>query len=238
MTETAAVKSGATPLFEYPHSAKFGRLLPKNKIYVHARPSNKQKKMFTEEVAQITWAYKLAPETIHLSARPEVPEIQIFLITLKDERATELSVDVSRCIDRAIGFPIIFEVVAGNRVQIMAAYKRPSDSDSSKWVIGDYLRSDWHNRDAQRAQLPVALDLAALYRHLLTPLIAIPAQNEESLKDHHDRLEQIRRLEKERVKLEKKLSREKQFNRKIDINARIRELQEQIDSLLKAKSSS
>lgn len=221
----------ASPLFAYPASAAFKRVLPKNRIYMHARPSRRLQKRFTDEVAQIVWAYKLAPETIRLDARPDVPEIQVFAITLKDAAAQSISEDILRCIDRAIGFPILFELFAGDRVQAVAAYKRPSEADSAKWVVGDYFASPWLAADAYRSPLPVALDLAAMYRLLLSRVMPHPARDGESLKDHAERLGRIRQLEREREKLEVKLGREKQFNRKVEINAEVRSLDAQLDEL-------
>ncbi len=220
-----------SPLFAYPASAAFKRVLPKNRIYAHARPSRRLQKRFTDEVAQIVWAYKLAPETVRLDARPDVPEIQVFAITLKDAAADAISEDILRCIDRAIGFPILYELFAGDRVQAVAAYKRPSEADSAKWVVGDYFASPWLAADADRSPLPVALDLAAMYRLLLSRVMPHPARDGESLKDHAERLGRIRQLEREREKLEVKLGREKQFNRKVEINAEVRSLDAQLDEL-------
>ena len=53
-------------LFDYPKSAAFGRVLPKNKIYEHASPSTAVKDLFVRQVEQIVWQYKLAPETVNL----------------------------------------------------------------------------------------------------------------------------------------------------------------------------
>jgi hypothetical protein len=220
-----------SPLFAYPASAAFKRVLPKSRIYAHARPSRRLQKKFADEVAQIVWAYKLAPETIRLDAKPDVPEIQVFAITLKDAAAGAISEDIFRCIDRAIGFPILYELFAGDRVQAVAAYKRPSEADSAKWVVGDYFASPWLAADADRSPLPVALDLAALYRLLLSRVMPHPARDGESLKDHAERLGRIRQLEREREKLEIRLGREKQFNRKVEINAEVRTLDAQLDEL-------
>ena len=220
-----------SPLFAYPASAAFKRVLPKNRIYAHARASRRLQKKFADEVAQIVWAYKLAPETVRLDARPDVPEIQVFAITLKDTAAQCLSEEILRCIDRAIGFPILFELFAGDRVQAIAAYKRPSEADSAKWVVCDYFASQWLAADADRSPLPVALDLAALYRLLLSRVMPHQARDGESLKDHAERLGRIRQLEREREKLEIKLTREKQFNRKVEINAQVRSLDAQLDEL-------
>lgn len=54
-----------------------------------------------EQVEQIVWQYKLAPETINLPAKPGVPEVQIFRIVLK---TGDMSVDVLKCIDGAVQF--------------------------------------------------------------------------------------------------------------------------------------
>jgi hypothetical protein len=89
-------------LFDFPKGAAFGRVLPKNKIYEHATPSTAVKELFVRQVEQITWQYKLAPETINLKPSRAVPEIQIFSITLK---TGDLKKDVLHCIDQAIPFP-------------------------------------------------------------------------------------------------------------------------------------
>jgi hypothetical protein len=226
-----AAPPSESPLFAYPPAAAFKRVLPKTRIYAHARPSRRLQKRFAEEVAQIVWAYKLAPETIRLAARPEVPEIQIFAVTLKDAAAPGVSEGILRCIDRAIGFPIIFELLAGDRVRAVAAYKRPSEADSAKWVVGDYFASQWLAADADRSPLPVALDLGALYRLLLGRIMPHPARDGETLQDHAERMARVRLLERDRQKLDTQLTREKQFNRKVEINAEIRTLQAQLDEL-------
>lgn len=92
----------------YPKQAAFGRTLPKNKIYERSGANTRLKDLFVEQVEQIVWQYKLAPETINLAAKPEVPEIQVFAIQLK---TPTLDFDVLRCIDGAVQFPIVFELI-------------------------------------------------------------------------------------------------------------------------------
>lgn len=223
-------------LFEYPPHAAFNRVLPKNKIYAHAKPTRRIQRCFTDEVAQIVWQFKLAPETIRLAAKPGIPELQVFSIKLKDAGANEFAEDVLRCIDRAIGFPIIFEVIAGDRIKAVAAYKRPSEADAAKWVVGDYFSSPWLPSDAARSPLPVALDLAILYALMLRRLMPYAARNGETLKDHALRMGEIRTLEREHEKLQTRLTREKQFNRKVEANTELRSLQARIDELTREAS--
>jgi hypothetical protein len=116
-------------------------------------------RLFVDQISRIVWQYKLAPETTNLAARPGVPEIQVFHIVLK---AGELDESVVRCIDKAISFPIVYEIMDENRVKEMAAYKRPSEADAAKWVVGDYFGTAWQAADTPRIPLPLALDLQGL----------------------------------------------------------------------------
>jgi len=215
-------------LFAYPKSAAFGRVVPKSKIYEHGSPSSAVKELFVRQVEQIVWQYKLAPETVNLKGTKTVPEIQIFSITLK---AGELKPEVLRCIDQAIPFPIYFELLYEGKVKTVATYKRPSEADGSKWVISDYFETGWTVTDTMRKPLPVVFDLESLYAHLLATLMPFPARSGEGLKTRVERTEQIRAKERELEKCEAHLRKEKQFNRKVELNAQLRALKKQLEGL-------
>ena len=120
----------------YPAQAAFGRTLPKSKVYEHSGANARLKDLFVKQVENIIWAFKLAPETLHLPAHPGVPEIQVFHLQLK---TPELHRDVLRCIDGAIPFPILFELGFEGRTQVIAACKRPNEADASRWVTSGFL---------------------------------------------------------------------------------------------------
>lgn len=220
---------GVSTLFAYPDSAKFGRVLPKNKIYEHGNPSAAVRQLFVRQVGEIAWQYKLAPETINLKASKAVPEIQIFSIALKGE---ELKTEVLRCIDLAIPFPIIFELRRDERVQPIAAFKRLSEAGASKWVISEYFDGDWAPGDTPRKALPMVLDLETLYNHLLAPLMPYPVRPGEDLQTQVERMERIRLRQRELKRCEARLRQEKQFNRKVKINAELRDLKQELEGLI------
>jgi hypothetical protein len=215
-------------LFSYPLQAAFGRTLPKNKLYEKAGANTRLKDLFVAQVDQIVWQYKLAPETINLPAKPGVPEVQVFSIYLKDP---ELHLDVLRCIDDAVQFPIIFELHFEGRVQVIACHKRPSESDASQWVCSDYFAGNWQPNDVPRSPLPMALDLAALYESLLRQLISLPARPHEKLADQVQRMGKLAALQRAIEKTQAQLAKEKQFNRKVGINAQLRELKTELQEL-------
>lgn len=227
MSQPASLVSNAA-FISYPKQAAFGRTLPKNKIYEHSGANTRLKDLFVEQVEQIIWQYKLAPETINLPAKAGVPELQIFSLQLK---TPDLNLDVLRCIDGAVQFPIIFELSFDGRTQVIAAYKRPNESDASRWVLSDYFATAWLPSDIERAAMPLALDLGGLYEQVLHRLIPTPVRPQESLADLVARVELVAAKQREVEKAASRLAKEKQFNRKVEINAHLRQLKNELEEL-------
>jgi hypothetical protein len=227
MSQSGAVNPHPA-LVTYPAKAAFGRTLPKNKIYEHSKANTRLKDLFVKEVEQIVWQYKLAPETINLPARPGVPEIQVFSLQLK---APELNRDVLRAIDGAVQFPILFELGFDGRTQVVACYKRPSEADASRWVLSDYFETGWLATSGQRAAMPLALDLASLYEQLLHCLIPLQARPQEPLAALVARFEQVQARQREVARTAARLEKERQFNRKVQINATLRKLKAELEQL-------
>ncbi|MCB9858809.1 MAG: DUF4391 domain-containing protein [Phycisphaerales bacterium] len=222
-------------LFDYPKKAAFGRVLPKNKVYAFGKATRRIQRLFAAEVSQIVWRFKLAPETTNIPAGPGVAEIQIFGVELKPG-VDDVTNDVLSCIDHAIAFPIIFELTASmagsERIKAVAAYKRPSEADSAKWVVGDYFSTDWLPANGERSPLPVALTLAGLYEQMIRRLVPLAARPGESLQAFVERHRVMAMKKREAEKLEAQLKREKQFNRKVELNARLRTVKSEVDALV------
>lgn len=215
-------------MFAYPKQAEFNRVVPKTKIYAHAKPGKAVKALFVSQIGEIVWKYKLSPETINLPARHGITEIQVFEIALKTE---ELDEAVLHTIDKAIPFPILFQLTHGDSIRFATSYKRPNDADSTKWVIEASFITDWQPVSQERPSLPVALDLASLYEHLIRQHLPLPQRPGEGIRDHVARFTAIGAKEKQCQQLEARLKTEKQFNRKVEINASLRDLRAQLSEL-------
>lgn len=232
-------EAGHPALLDYPERAWRGRVVPKNRIVVAGTPSRTVREQLTDHVARITWQYELAPETLNLYGTRAVPEIQVFSLALKPAGVSDaLPVEVLHCIDRAIGFPLIFELTASREdgaprdaIRVAAAYKRPSEADASKWVIDDYFATDWLPADTPRVPLPVALDLPRFYEQLLRELLPIQAWPGESMAALMERHGHITAKQRECRRLEARIQREKQFNRKVELNRQLRALKTELDTL-------
>lgn len=209
--------------FDYPKAAAFGRVVPKSRIYEHASVGTALRDLFVTQVDQIVWKYKLAPETTNLAATKAVTEIQVFSISL---RTGKLDEEVLRAIDRAVPFPLIFELTSSGKRKAVAAFKRPSDADPTKWVVSAYFATDWTPDDAPRGPLPVALNLGGLYDALLTalmPNVAVEGEPAvENIQMRVARIEAIRAKTREVDRIKARLAREKQFNKRVEINTELR----------------
>lgn len=235
-------------LYDWPRAAAFDRVVPKAKIYEHAGAGSALKDLFVREVDQVVWAYKLAPETINLPATPTVTEVQVFRII---QRLPTLDREVLRGIDRAIPSPLVFELTHEGRIQLVAAYKRPSEADAARWVVGDYFETEWAAADLDRAPLPVALNMAGLYEQLLSPLvegltarlvsglgetqqarfIGLPGATSVPLAERLALAETVKAKSREIDRIAARLKRETQFNRRVAINSELRAAKQELAEL-------
>ncbi|WP_411975534.1 DUF4391 domain-containing protein [Sulfitobacter faviae] len=217
-----------TALYQYPPQTALKRVIPKTRIYDSAKASTALRERFVREVDQIVWAHKLAPETLNLPATAAVPEIQVFRLTLKGD---SLHDDILRAIDRAIPFLVMFELLAGERIQAAAAFKRPSDAATGKWVVFDHMRGTWQSRETQRSPLPVAVTLGALYEGMLSPLMPMAPVAGEDVETRLARAAQIKAKEREIAQLQSKLKRENQFNIKVTLHGQLAEAQAEFEHM-------
>ena len=212
-------------LYDYPPATAFGRIIPKDKIYEHASVSAEVRELFVAQVAQIRWKNKLAPETLNLDATPAVPEIQVFALALKEEN---INTRLLRCMDEAIPFSIIFELRCEDSLRLAAA---PAILSGGKKFMSEYLFSEWMPADTPRTPLPLALNLERLYGIILATLAPFRQRSEESLEAWILRLNAIQEKRKEAAKLERRLWKEKQFNRQIPINRELRLVRQELAAL-------
>lgn len=218
-------------MFNYPKKTHFRRVLPKNKIYAHTKASKALQTRFVDQVVKITWLCKLAPETLNVPASKTVQEIEIFEIQLKQ---ADIHGDILRAIDCTIRHPIAYILRFQNQVRYTMPSKRPNEADSNKWVLGEYFSTDWQAFVAPTDDLPIALNIGALYEQLLRAHLSIPARPDESLTDQVTRITALQQKQREADQLESRLHKAKQFNRKVELNQQLRSLKSEVEALYKA----
>lgn len=214
-------------LYRWPNAAKFGKRVPKEKLYEQGTISAATRERFFSEVARITWAYKLAGTTINLPDSPAVPEIQVIRL---DAKESDVSEQVLAAIDKAIPSPIIFEIqrtLSGiEQVRVTAAHKQPT-ADTPK--ISQYFSTRWIDAGAERGPLPTAISLPSLYEAILEPLVEVEVRPGETMSEVADRLKEVGKLERGITALQRRIKNEKQLNRKIELRRALKAKEAQLE---------
>lgn len=214
-------------LYQWPAAAKFGSRVPKGKFYERGTVAAAVREMFVTEVHRITWIYKLAEGTINLPGSAAVPEVQVFQI---DTNCSDVSEPVLNAIDKAIQYPVIFEItraLSGTRqVRMVAAHKQLG---SGVPKLSAYYTTEWQRSDVNRRPLPTAVTMAALYTALLEPLTPVAMRPGEKSSDVAARLNSVRKLQREIATLERKLRTEPQLNRKIELRRTLKTKQSRLE---------
>ncbi len=215
-------------MFEFPPSTIVNRVIPKTRIVENSRPATRLKDLLTQQIQQIRWHAKLSPETIHIPATAQVPEIQIFHITLKEGEIHPALLDR---IDNTIPQPIIHQLEnIDGHTALSAAHKRPSGADHGRWVTGERFTTGF-TALSPPAPLPAAIDLGQLYTALIAAILPLARRPGESIADLTQRCHQHCQLQRQISQLQSKIRREKQFNRKVALNQELQQQQRQLTRL-------
>src|SRR5690625_3313649 len=213
-------------LFRWPPASKLGSRVAKERFYEQGTVSAAVREKFVSEVQRITWAHKLAENTVNLPGNFSVPEIQIFQIAVKGQ---DVSDHVLAAIDKAISFPIIFEITRelnGGQVRMTAAHKQIG---AGRPKLSQYFSTRWQASNVVRIPLPASINLSELYAALLEPLMEISVRPGEGMSEVADRVRIVNKLKREIAALERKLKSERQLNRKMEIHRVIKTKQTELE---------
>lgn len=214
-------------LFQWPTGARFGARVPKERFYEHGSVSSAVREKFVTDVQRITWTHKLAEETINLTGTTAVPEIEIFEL---DSKVDDVADAVLTAIDKAVPNPIIFEITrkrSGRREVRMSTAHKSRGAGTPK--VRCYYSTLWMPADAERSALPTAISLAALYAALLASLTPIDVRPGEEAPEVLERMESVRRLQREVAGLERNIRSEPQLNRKIELRRMLKTKQAELE---------
>lgn len=188
-----------------PKEAFVNKFIAKAKFYEKGNMNAKIHKEFVDKVQRITWMYKLAESTIGISKTVSVTEIQIFEIELK-----ELSIpkNILKIIDKSIPYQILYRFIYSNNVAYGITLKENTN-------VNNYYFCDWN---ADIVFDFTGIDLEKVYQKLVKAFIRGEAHSKGSFSDIIDVDNKIKALKAEIGTLECKISKDKQFNRKVEIN--------------------
>lgn len=212
-----------------PKSTEYGRRIPKQKFYENIAVTPALKRAFTEQVEAIYWRNKAAPSTVNLAEGAEVAEIEIFEIKL---RAAELDENVLRQIDRAVPYHIIFILEHEGRYRSAAGYKEAA-AGAFPCNVSRYYYTNWTDGEESLPLRLEGLTMDAAYENFVRQIAGetLAANNGESLKESVERQKQAEQLQKKIAALESRMRKERQLNRRMEMNDKLKTLRKEVNNL-------
>ena len=218
-------------LIGLPKTTEFNRRIPKQKFYENLSITPALRRSFIDDVRGIYWRNKLAATTLNLAAGSSVTEIEVFEIQLN---ARSIDEAVLRQIDREIPYHILFLLSYENQYQAWIGYKEAAASGNQAFKVSQYYHTEW----LDEARLPLQLDglnLDTVYENFVRQIrnsVESEVWRVELSVSENVALDQKRQqLEKQIAALEKKIRREKQFNKQVEMNAELKKLKAQLDAI-------
>jgi hypothetical protein len=209
-------------LFVLPHIARVNRVVPKNAFDTYT--NTKQKMLFTDRILRITWLYKLASDTVNLPCS-DISEIQVFRVNLKEKEDISSVLDI---VDKAIPYHIIFIVEYGGQIYLSTSTKHPHPLNDSTSVIDWTFKTSWFAPEENRYSLQLKKSIDAVYHDFCVQLSGKRELSNSPLKDLVVYCQKVDALQKEIAKLKTTISSTKQFNKKVEFNLKLRELERQL----------
>ena len=216
-------------MMNFPKTTEFNRRIPKQKFYSNLSVSPQIKKIFVEQIATINWANKLAPTTLNVKNGEIVTEIEVFHLMLNQKSLDER---VLQLIDKEIPYHILFELEYEGQIQIWIGYKEESQTRAETFKVNRYYHTDWLTKDKIHFEID-GLNMDLLYEGFIKQIAGdtLTINVNESVGIAILRTEEKEKLEKQISALEKKLYREKQFNRQVQLNAELKALRNKLEEL-------
>ena len=198
-----------------PRTTQVNRRVAKEKLYQNAALAPQTREMIKDQIDSVFWRNKLADSTMAISAGETVAEIQLFEIQL---RQRELDKRVLPAIAKTIPYKILFILVFGDEAQV--------------WIeaSGTFYNTDWQPLGGFMLRFD-GLNLDAVYENLARQISGGRLGTDGDIEEAVDRDKQRQRLERDIVALEKKLLREKQFNKQVELNGELKRLKKELEEL-------
>lgn len=205
-------------MFNLPRSTEVDKIIPKNAF--DAFTNTKQKKAISEKLLRIKWVNKLSSDTTNLQGK-ELEEIQVFDVELKEK--TDIK-DILVLINKAIPYSIIFILRFEELLYLSTSPKHINPNKENSAVIDYTFNSGWINKNECNFTIDLKNSLDWVYNKFceqfsvtnvetsnLTELVEVQKNNDALLKEIE--------------KLKSAIPKCKQFNKKVELNMRLKALQ-------------
>lgn len=236
-----------------PPDARVDQRVPKKLLLEQGAPTAADKRKIQDGIEELFWVAALKPTNIAVPKYQddvrEYLEIAVLTVTLRSSAKPARLVEL---IHRAIPYPVVLIDAHGNAVSLSLAHKRWSQGEAGEIVIEDVHRTAPlrpNTPAAEEASFLASLavsslpnrDLFALYQGwldrigalkaaLITGVFASPVSADRSLV-LREGLDTHARIQRDLAVLRVRAKKEKQLNRRVELNLEIKQKEIELASL-------
>lgn len=212
-------------ILQYPDSCLVDTVIPKNAFYRNANITTRMRTHFVEDLQELRWLYKLAPQTLNMERGKDIEEIEIFHATLKQ---SDVPTELLQFIDKTMPHFVVFILQFADRYCLLCNYKRFATQDHTRCDIIRTFTSEWHT---DRPSLSIqGRNLTAIYDNFVRQIAGLDEPS-QPLGDQVAKIQQREALCKEIARLEQAISHEPQFNKQLALNQQLKQLRKQLEQL-------
>ena len=209
----------------YPQSTIVDKVVPKTMFYMEVH--QRMKVRFVNDVAQICWLYKLSASTINVTASEKLIEIDVFVVTLKEQ---DCPTDVFTFIDTNMPHHIVFILKYEEQYMLLINYKEWRDNTHTQFKIAKSFATTW----MPPTQLSLAIQgqsLPRIYDNFVAQISGIGEHKAGALGEIVETKKRIIALEAELQSLEKRMRKEPQYDVQVRMNKQVKAKRQELAGL-------
>lgn len=210
-----------------PQTTEFNKRIPKQKFYGHINANVAIKSQFAAQVKTIYWRNKIAASTLNIDAGTIMPEIEVFEVNLNTPNVNEV---ILRQIDMVIPYYILFLLEYDGKYKAAIAFKEVTENKTIK--VNHYYYTKWLYEKAMPLKME-GLSIDTIYENFVRQIAGeyLNRQSEETLKQSIAIADEKAKLQKQITALENKIRKEKQFNKKVELNMELKKLKNNLNRI-------
>lgn len=211
----------------YPQGTIVDKVVPKTMFYKFMEVNQRMKVRFVNDVAQICWLYKLAASTLNVTDSEEMKEIEVFVVTLKEQ---DCPTDVFTFIDTNMPHHIVFILKYEEQYMLLINYKEWKDTTHTQFKITKSFATTWMNQN----QLSLAIQgqsLPRIYDNFVAQVSGIGEHKAGALAEIVELKKRIASMESELQSLEKKMRKEPQYDVQVKMNKQVKTKRQELAGL-------
>lgn len=224
---------------EIPKENIYKQFVPKNQFYQHGNFNQSEKNIFINYIERITLYSQLTRANTNINIYKDdvrtYEEVAIFLIQLRGKDNIDR---IARLIMETIPYPMILIGQYENKYIFYGANQRDNKVDNTKIILDKIYNTGFIDKESKFVEKINYKNLSKVnfyefYNDYINAIINfnLEKRNIKVRENKEETLEKIEKLEEEIILLKNKMKNEKQFNKKMDINIKIKEKERKLKKL-------